>query len=171
MITFGIQYSLSQLADVIEFAHNASDLGSVIAEGAYQPVGTNGLRAGDWKTRSFVNYKTKVRNASPYIYGYDFIAGVGTCSARWQEVTVYSCAARLFVLSVVVVHVDSGKIPFAGRFDVQYQIIDNHVVTEFVNTVSNQPQKLWHTVAIGFIFGVGDRQIVHHCCISHQCIP
>jgi putative transposase len=45
LITFSIQYGLSQLADVIEFAYDASGLGSVIAEGAYQPVGANGLFA------------------------------------------------------------------------------------------------------------------------------
>jgi hypothetical protein len=33
------------------------------------------LRAGDWKTRPFINYRTKVRNANPYIYGYDFTLG------------------------------------------------------------------------------------------------
>ena len=27
----------------------------------------------------------------------------------------------------------------------EYQIVDNHVVSEFVYAVSHPPQKLWHT--------------------------
>jgi hypothetical protein len=42
---------------------------------AYTISGVLSLRAGNWKTRLFVNYKTKVRNANPYIYGYDFTLG------------------------------------------------------------------------------------------------
>jgi hypothetical protein len=127
LITFGIQYGLSQLADTIEFAYTAVGFGATGSEGAYQYAPANGLfalyqgefddtllayqrftdparalytgdmgfleefqqgagtaytisgvlslRAGDWKTRPFVNYKTKVRNANPYIYGYDFTLG------------------------------------------------------------------------------------------------
>lgn len=42
---------------------------------AYTISGVLSLRAGDWKTRPFVNYKTTVRNAAPYIYGIDFTLG------------------------------------------------------------------------------------------------
>jgi len=42
---------------------------------AYTIAGVLDLRAGDWKTRPFNNYKTTVRNAAPYIYNYDFTLG------------------------------------------------------------------------------------------------
>lgn len=42
---------------------------------AYTISGILSLRAGNWKTRPFVNYKTTVRNAAPYIYGIDFTLG------------------------------------------------------------------------------------------------
>jgi hypothetical protein len=42
---------------------------------AYTIAGVLDLRAGDWKTRPFINYKVTVRNAAPYIYNYDFSLG------------------------------------------------------------------------------------------------
>jgi hypothetical protein len=42
---------------------------------AYTIAGVLDLRAGDWKTRPFLNYKVTVRNAAPYIYNYDFTLG------------------------------------------------------------------------------------------------
>jgi hypothetical protein len=125
LITFGIKYGLSQIADVIEFVYPSGPTSG--GEGAYQVPLTLGLdnlyqgefdnvilpferysdparelftgsmgfledfqkgsgsaytiagildlRAGDWKSRPFVNYKTTVRNAAPFIYNYDFTLG------------------------------------------------------------------------------------------------
>lgn len=42
---------------------------------AYTISGILSLRAGQWKTRPFTNYKTTVRNAAPWIYGIDFTLG------------------------------------------------------------------------------------------------
>jgi hypothetical protein len=42
---------------------------------AYTISGILSLRAGQWKTRPFTNYKTTVRNAAPFIYGIDFTLG------------------------------------------------------------------------------------------------
>jgi hypothetical protein len=42
---------------------------------AYTLSGILSLRAGDWKTRAYTSYKTTVRNAAPYLVGYDYTLG------------------------------------------------------------------------------------------------
>ena len=42
---------------------------------AYTVSGTLDLRTGHWKTRSFVSFKTSIRNGAPYLVGYDFNLG------------------------------------------------------------------------------------------------
>jgi hypothetical protein len=46
----------------------------------------------------------------------------------------------LLFLLVIVIDVDPGQITLWGHFNVQYQVINDHILTQFVDAVSYPPQ-------------------------------